>query len=278
MTDVVPESVGMICGKGVYPFEFARSARAQGVKKLSAVAFKGETRPAIRDLVDELHWVRVGQLTPFLEAFKTSGVSQAVMVGQITPTALFRMRPDKALLDLLGSLKEKNAETIFGAVGDKLKEVGVELSPASMFMSANMPEPGLLSKRAPTEREQLDIELGLKVAKTTSDLDIGQTVVVKEGTILAVEAFEGTDKAIRRAGKLGGAGAVVIKVAKPGHDMRFDIPVVGTRTLKTLKKAGISAIAVEAGRTILLEREAIMNMANEQGLSFSAINVQQENS
>lgn len=268
----------MICGKGVYPIEFAKSARAQGVKRLFAVAFKGETRPVIRDLVDEVHWLRVGQLGPLLKAFKESGVSQAVMVGQITPTALFRMRPDKELFDLLSSLKERNAHTIFGGIANRLKEVGVELAPAYLFMQANMPGEGLLSKRAPSEREVQDIELGLNVAKTTSDLDIGQTVVIKEGTILAVEAFEGTDKAIRRAGKLGGPGGVVIKVAKPGHDMRFDIPVIGTKTMKTLRKAGIRALAVEAGRTIILEREAVLKMADAQNLSFTAISVQQETS
>lgn len=270
MAENVPAAIGIIAGQGVYPLEFAKSARAQGVQRLVAIAFKGETRPAIKDLVDEIHWLRVGQLQPFLDAFKVSGVQVGVMVGQITPTALFRIRPDKAMFELLSGLREKNAETIFGAVGDRLSAIGVKLAPASLFMEANMPAPGQLGRHLPTERIQRDIHLGCEVAKTTSGLDIGQTVVIKEGTILAVEAFEGTDQAIRRAGKLGGAGAVVVKVAKQGHDMRFDIPVVGEKTFKVLKKIKASCLAVEAGRCILLEREKLIRIADDLGIVFVA--------
>lgn len=271
MSHPAPESLGIIAGKGAYPIELAKSARAQGVRRLFAVAFKGETDRALDRHVDEVRWLYIGQLAAMLEAFRQSGVRHAVMAGQITPTHLFRVRPDRAMLDLLGRLKARNAETIFGAVGEELGKVGVSLQAASLFMEATMPEPGLLGRRAPTPEEQADIELGLRVAKTTSGLDIGQTVVIKRGTILAVEAFEGTDATIRRAGELGGAGAVVVKVAKRGHDMRFDIPVVGAHTLKTLKKARVAVLAVEAGRTILLEREALVQEANRLGLCFTAV-------
>lgn len=271
MTAPVPEALGIIAGKGAYPRVLAQSARAQGVRRIFAVAFKGETDRAIEKFADEVRWLYIGQLTAMLEAFRASGVREAVMAGQITPTHLFRVRPDRAMLDLLARLQERNAETIFGAVGDALRGISVELRAASLFMESTMPPPGLLASRAPTAEEQADIALGLKVAKHTSGLDIGQTVVVKRGTILAVEAFEGTDATILRAGEVGGAGAVVVKVAKRGHDMRFDIPVVGEHTLKTLKKARAAVLAVEAGRTILLDREWLVREADRLGLCFTSV-------
>jgi DUF1009 family protein len=271
VTDTIPEQLAIIAGRGVYPRLLAESARQQGVRRVVALAFKGETERRIGDVVDQVYWLNLGALTALLEAVKASGVRDAVMAGQITPTNLFRVRMDRPMLDLLGRLKERNAETIFGAVGEELHKIGVTLRPASSFMESTMPTAGCLSQRSPTPAEQADIELGLKVAKKTSGLDIGQTVVIKNGTILAVEAFEGTDVAIRRAGDLGGTGAVVVKVAKRGHDMRFDIPVVGEHTMKTLRKAGVAVLAVEAGRTILLEREKLVREANRLNLCLIAV-------
>lgn len=271
MDEFIPQSLGIIAGNGVYPILLAESARRQGVKRLFAVAFKKETDRAIEKRVDRTQWVSLGQLGAMLEAFKASGVKHAVMAGQITPTHLFRIRMDKRMFALLRRLETRNAETIFSAVADELRAVGVELLAASRFMESHMPEPGVITSRAPTEEERKDIELGLGVARVTSGLDIGQTVIVKQGTILAVEAFEGTDAAIKRAGKLGGPGAVVVKAAKPGHDMRFDIPVIGLHTIKLLKKIKAAALAVEAGRTILLERDKIVESANETGLSVIAV-------
>lgn len=265
------ETLAIIAGKGAYPLELAKSARAQGVKRLYALAFKGETERALARLVDRVEWIHVGQLRALLDGLQRSGARAAVMAGQITPTNLFRVRLDRPMIELLGRLKERNAETIFGAVGEELAKIGIELAPASLFMESAMPAPGRLGARSPSQEEEADIQLGLQVAKATSRLDIGQTVVLKRGTILAVEAFEGTDAAIRRAGELGGPGAVVVKVAKRGHDMRFDIPVVGMHTFKTLKKAGICALAVEAGRTILLERERLIAEADRLGLAFVAV-------
>lgn len=269
----VPESLGIIAGKGVYPRLLADSARKQGVKRLYAVAFRKETDPVLEKYADQVDWLYLGQLGAMLEAFKASGVKQVVMAGQITPTHLFRIRMDGPMLALLSRLRVRNAETIFGAVGDELRKIGVELLPASLFMEHTMPEAGVLSARAPTEQESADIQLGLKVAKTTSGLDIGQTVVIKNGTILAVEAFEGTDAAIARAGELGGPGAVVVKVAKRGHDMRFDIPVVGEHTMKSLRRIRASVLAVEAKRTILLDREVVVREADRQGLCLVAVEV-----
>ncbi|HEY8240873.1 MAG TPA: UDP-2,3-diacylglucosamine diphosphatase LpxI [Kiritimatiellia bacterium] len=273
MSVEVPEALGIIAGNGAYPRVLAESARKQGVERIFAVAFRGETDRAIDKVADQVDWLYLGQLGALIESFKKSGVTRAVMAGQITPTHLFRVRMDVPMLSLLGKLKERNAETIFGAVGDELRKVGVELMPASLFMESTMPAPGVLGARGPSPEEHADIELGLKVAKTTSGLDIGQTVVIKRGTILAVEAFEGTNAAIERAGKLSGPGAVVVKVAKRGHDMRFDIPVVGEHTFKVLKKVKASVLAVEAGRTILLDRAALVKEADRMGLCFTAVEV-----
>ena len=271
MTSPLPTSLILIAGKGVYPLELAASARSQGVQRIAVIAFRGETEQKIASLVDEVAWIHLGQFGAMLEAMKGFGIPQAVMAGQITPTALFRVRVDRAMLELLGRLKQKNAHTIFGAVGDELKKIGVDLMPAHLFMERSMPEAGPLTPARPTPLQQQDIDLGLHVAKTTSGLEIGQTVVIKEGTILAVEAFEGTDATILRAGELGGPGAVVVKVAKRGHDMRFDIPVVGERTLKALRKAGVAVLAVEANRTILLDRANLVTQATRQGLCMVAV-------
>lgn len=275
MEGPIPESLGIIAGRGAYPRLLAEAARREGVRRLFAVAFRWETDPVVERVVDEVAWIRLGQLSGMLEAFRRSGVRQAVMAGQIKPTRLFSLRMDRAMLNLLAGLRERNAHTIFGAVGEELKKNGVELLPAHLFMESAMPPPGLLGRRSPTDREQADIELGLKVAKMTSELEIGQTVVIKNGTILSVEAFEGTDAAIRRAGKLGGPGAVVVKVAKRGHDMRFDIPVVGTYTLRALRKIRAAVLAVEAGRTILLEREKVIGEADRLGLCLTAVTMEE---
>lgn len=273
----VPESLGIIAGKGVYPRLLADSARKQGVKRLFAVAFRKETNPVLEKYVDQVEWLYLGQLGAMLDALKASAVKHVVMAGQITPTHLFRIRMDAPMLAVLSRLRVRNAETIFGAVGNELRKIGVELMPASLFMEHTMPEVGVLSARAPTEQEEVDIQLGLKVAKTTSSLDIGQTVVVKNGTILAVEAFEGTDAAIARAGELGGPAAVVVKVAKRGHDMRFDIPVIGEHTMKSLRRIKAAVLAVEANRTILLDRDVVITEANRQNLCLVAMEVEQPN-
>lgn len=262
----LPEHLLIIAGRGAYPLELASSARHQGVRRLSVIAFRGETDRAMARHADDVAWIYIGQLRAFLEAVKKTGAACAVMAGQIAPGNLFNLRPDREALALLASLKLRNAETIFGAIGGELGKIGVQLLPASRFMERAMPETGLLTRRAPDAREQADIAFGRRISDATSALDIGQTVVVKEGTVLAVEAFEGTDEAIRRAGRLGGPGAVVVKAAKRGHDMRFDIPVIGRRTIKSLRKARASALAIEAGRSILLEREAVLEEANRAGL------------
>lgn len=266
----IPETLGLIAGRGTYPWQLARSARAQGVKRVVAFAFRRETEWAIEQYADEVVWLHLGSLGALLDAVQSRGIEKIVMAGQIKPTRLFSLRLDARALSILRTLKTKNAHTIFGAIADELKKIGAELMPAYCFMETEMPAAGVLGRRAPDGRELADIRLGARVAKVTSGIDIGQTVVVKDGTILAVEGFEGTDQTILRAGRLGGGGAVVVKVAKRGHDMRFDIPIIGERTFQMLRKAKASCLAVEAKRTILLARDTLVAEADRRGIAFVA--------
>ncbi|MEI7438000.1 MAG: UDP-2,3-diacylglucosamine diphosphatase LpxI, partial [bacterium] len=267
----------LIAGNGSYPLELAAAAKARGVRRLCVIAMRGETSRAIGRLADEIHWLPLGKLQLLLDTARRTGIAHAVMAGQISPTAVFRLAfmMDQRLRALVARLPAMNAHTVFPAIAGELRGVGVELLPAYLFMESKMPAPGTLTARAPTAAQSADIQLGLRTAKLTGSLEIGQTVVVKNGAILAVEAFEGTDAAIRRAGKLGGAGAVVVKVAKRGHDMRFDIPVVGLRTLRALRRAGIGALAIEAGRTIMLERETFLRRADRAGICVVAMETEE---
>ncbi|MBQ7252209.1 MAG: UDP-2,3-diacylglucosamine diphosphatase LpxI [Kiritimatiellae bacterium] len=267
----VPETLGLIAGRGSYPWLLARSAHAQGVKRVVAFAFKRETDRAIAKHADEVRWLHLGALGALLKAIEESGVRHVVMAGQIKPTRLFSMRFDAKSLSELRKLPVKNAHTIFGAICRCIAETGAVLLPASRFMEKEMPAVGILSAREPTEREWADIRFGCYIAKETSHLELGQTVGLKDGTLLAAEGFEGTDEAILRTGRLGGKGTVIVKVSKPGHDMRFDIPIVGVRTMKMLKKARVSALAVEAGRTILLDKEKVIALADRAGIAFAAV-------
>lgn len=267
--------LGIIAGRGMYPIILAQSAREQGVARIDVIAFKGETSRMMEAHADAVHWMRVGQLEALLRCVQASGIRQYVMAGQIAPRHLFHVRPDARMLALLRSLSAWNAHTIFGAVGDELRGAGADLLPAGMFMQSAMPDAGILTVRRPTADEEKDIALGRKIATWSSHYEVGQTVVIKSGVVLAVEAFEGTDRAIRRAGRLGGAGHVVVKRAKPGHDMRFDIPVIGLQTLKTLKRAGTAVLALEAGRSIILEKEKVIQQADRQKLAIQIFNAEE---
>lgn len=267
----VPESLIIVAGRDAYPLMLAKAARAAGVKRIVVIGFKGETRRELVPLVDEIHWVHLGSINVFLETLKSTGIRQCVMVGQIAPKNLFTVRLDKLAMHMMGQLKSKNAHTIFGAIVDAVENLGIEVLPGNSFMACYTPARGQLSKRAPTERELADIELGLKLVKGTSEFEIGQTVALKEGMIISVEAFEGTNQTIKRTGRVGGAGCVIVKVPKVGHDMRFDIPVVGTKTFKMMKRAKVSCLAVEAGKTILLEKEKLIALADQYNMAFVAI-------
>lgn len=266
----VPESLLLIAGGGEYPLLLAQSAKRQGVRKLVVLAMRGETVRAISDHADEIHWFRVGQFGAIAEYLKASTIRHAVMVGGVSPTCIFHFRLDAWTLAFLRRLPVWNAHSIFGAVANEIASMGITILPAWRFMEAHMPASGLLGDRPPTEQEAKDIRLGFKVALAVGALDIGQTVVVKDGAVLAVEGFEGTNETILRGGKLGGPGTVVVKAAKEGHDMRFDIPVIGPQTIKTLRRARASVLAVQAGRTIILGREQLLRTANAYGICIVA--------
>lgn len=266
-----PDILALIAGRDDYPLLLARAARAAGVRRIETLAFKGETRRDIEQVSDSVSWLHAGSLGTLLDALRRSGATHAVMAGQINPKNLFFIRMDAALRNLLKSLPMKNAHTIFGAIVAEIEKTGVQMLAASTFMQEYIPAAGPLSSRIPDARELSDIAVGLRVIKDTSHLDIGQTVVVKNGAVVAVEAFEGTDRAIRRGGELGGRGAVVVKVPKVDHDMRFDIPVIGTRTLRSLKKAGASCLALEEGGAILLHKEELIARADAMGLAVTVL-------
>lgn len=267
----VPESLIVIAGRDAYPLMLVRAARKAGVKRIAVIGFKGETRRELIPLVDEMLWVNLGSMKRFLGTLEYTGIKQCVMVGQIAPKNLFTVRLDKLAFEMMGQLKAKNAHTIFGAIVEAIEGLGIEVLPGNSFMDGYTPKIGQLSRRAPTEREQADIEMGLQLVKGTSDFEIGQTVAIKDGIIIAVEAFEGTNQTIKRAGRVGKAGCVIVKVPKVGHDMRFDIPVVGAKTFNMMKRAKVSCLAVEAGKTILLEQEKLIAMADRYNMAFVAI-------
>jgi DUF1009 family protein len=253
---------GIIAGSRSLPLLFARQARTMGVKRLVAVAFEHETDPELASLVDKIVWIKVGQLSRMIEAFTDNGVSRCVMLGQIAPKSLFDLfaiRPDLRAMRILFRLKEKNAHTIFGAIAEELEKEGVELIEATPWLKPLMPGLGFQLGARLSPEQRSDVDFGFRIAKEVSLLEIGQTVVVKGGTVLAVEGFEGTDRCLIRAGELAGknGGAVAVKVAKEKQDMRFDVPCVGLQTIKTCADAKIAVLAVEASKTLLLDQDKI---------------------
>lgn len=267
----VPDILGLISGNGVYPFTMADAARRAGVKHLVAAAFENETRAELSLKVNEIEWMRVGQLGRMIKFFRRHSVTQAVMVGQIAPKNLFDLRPDFRTLVMLAKLKERNAESLFGGIATEMEKDGITLLPATVFLEEDMAVAGHIAGPVRKPKEMADIAFGLKIARETSRLDIGQTVIVRRGTVLAVEAFEGTNECIKRGGALGKGMATMVKVSKPGQDMRFDVPVVGKQTIETAADAGIRVIAVEAGKTLLLEKAEVFQQCSERGVTLAGV-------
>jgi hypothetical protein len=241
------------------------------VKKLVAVAFEGETDPALAGLVDEIVWTKVGQLSKMISAFTSRQVTQCVMVGQIAPKNLFDLRPDLRAMTVMFKLKEKNAHTIFGAIANELQKDGVELIEATPWLRPLMPQAGFALGPKLSDEQSSDIAFGYRIAKEISRLEIGQIVVVKNGVVLAVEGFEGTDKCLQRGGELAGSngGGIAVKVAREKHDLRFDIPCIGPQTLETCAAAKISVLALEPGKTLLLEPEVCEQIARKNKISLT---------
>lgn len=244
-----------------------------GIKRLVAVAFENETDPQLASLVDDITWVKVGQLSKLISALTDRGVTRCVMLGQIAPRNLFDVRPDLRALGLLLRLKEKNAHTIFSALADELRKEGVELIEATPWLQPLMPGPGFRLGKKLSDEQEADVQFGLRMAKEICRLEIGQLVVVKDGAVLAVEAFEGTDKCLARGGSLAGkdGGAVAVKVAREKHDMRFDVPCIGPQTIEVCAEARIAVLALEAGKTLLLEQEQIESLVVKHRLSLVTV-------
>ncbi len=266
-------TIGIIAGSGVYPETFIRHARAKspGIR-LVVAAFHGETKPELADAADAMEWFRVGQLSKVVRFFRREGADEAVMMGRISPKKLFDLRPDLRVLMLLARIRERNAETLFGGIAEELAKDGITLLPATTFLEDLLPPAGHVCGPALGKRQLGDAEFGYRIAKETSAMDIGQSVVVRHGTVLAVEAFEGTNECIRRGGALGrGRNVLLVKVSKPAQDLRFDVPVIGPDTIETCAEAGVSAVVIEAGRTLVLEMERVARLCDKRGVSLQAI-------
>ena len=264
------DNIGIIAGNGIYPETFIAGARKAGVKRLAMCAFENETKPEVVSKVEAVEWVRVGQLSKMIKFFKREGVKECVMVGQIAPKNLFDLRPDFRTLLMLARLKQRNAETMFGAIGDELKKEGIELLPATTFLENLMPKAGHVAGPVLKKRRWEDVEYGFGIAKESSRLDIGQTVVVKNGTVLAVEAFEGTNECVKRGGMLGRGNATMVKVSKPKQDMRFDVPVIGPATISSAAEAGVDVIGVEAGKALILGMDEVIMLCQTLKVSLVA--------
>jgi len=266
-------TIGIIAGSGVYPETFIAAARKHSPDiRLVVVAFEGETKPELADLADAIQWGRVGQLSKLIKFFLREGATEAVMMGQISPKNLFDLRPDLRILMMLARVKERNAETLFGAIAEELAKDRITLLPATTFLEDHLPGPGHVCGPAFKKRQLTDAEFGFKIAKQTSALDIGQSVVVRHGTVLAVEAFEGTNACIKRGGEQGrGKDVLLVKVSKPNQDFRFDVPVIGPQTIETCAAAGVGGIAIEAGKTLLLEKSTIAALCERHQIGVHAV-------
>lgn len=265
------EKLVIIAGSGSYPRLIVEGAKRAGVPRVDVVAIKSSTMRATWKAADNVHWIALGSIAEGIRWCGANGYDGAVLAGQVNPLSLFRGRFDADVRRWLAELPVKNAHTIFGKLSEKFAEVGVPILPASLYMEDHIPGAGPLTSRGLSASEETDVRHAVEVAADVGRHDVGQTVMVKSGMVLAVEAFEGTNAALRRGGKLGGKGSVVFKAAREGHDMRFDIPVVGLKTLKTLKKAGATALAFQAGRLILLDREEVVKFADHHSIAIVGI-------
>ena len=265
------ETIGLIAGNGSFPLLFARTARAEGLAVV-AVAHEGETEPALAAEVDACTWIKVGQLDAIIGAFKAAGVRRAVMAGGIRKAALLEhFAPDERAMRFLSRLTQWGDDVLLRGVAEELEGEGIAVVESTLFLASILTPPGPLTARQPDEAQAADVRHGLAVAKGLGAWDIGQTVVVKSRIVLAVEALEGTDETLRRGGGLGHGGAVAVKVSKPGQDLRFDVPAVGPATVAVCRQAGIAVLALEAGRTLLLERARLLADAAAADLAIVGV-------
>jgi hypothetical protein len=264
--------IGLIAGNGRFPFLVLQGAKSLG-HDVTVVAVKEEAFPELeataRDAGADLHWVSLGHLGKCIKILKSAGVTRAVMAGQVKHVKIFSgIVPDLTLLSVLTRLKARNTDALISAVADVMKGEGVELIDSTAFLEPLLAREGVLTDRAPTEEDVHDFAFGYRMADAIAALDIGQTIAVKHKAVVAVEAMEGTDEVIGRAGHLAGPGVRIIKVAKPKQDMRFDVPVIGIATIQAMRVAGAVALSVDAGRTLVLDGHHVFASANEAGIAI----------
>lgn len=262
---------GLIAGNGDFPFLVLQGARSRGIE-MAVIAIREEASPALERIAKRLHWVSLGELSRTIELLHAEGVTQAVMAGQVKHNKIFSsIRPDWRLAKLLFSLPAKNTNSLIGAVAKVLQGEGIELVDSTNFLGPLLPAAGILTRRAPDESEAADIAYGRRIAVQIAGMDLGQLVVVRDLACVAIEAMEGTDETIARAARItGGQRLVVVKVSKPLQDMRFDVPVIGLKTIEVMKKSNATALALDAGRTLLFDRDALIRAADDAGIAIQA--------
>jgi UDP-2,3-diacylglucosamine hydrolase len=259
-------TVGLIAGNGELPLLLASQLRARGYR-VAAIAHRGVSREELASRADSFHWVEVGELGKIIAILKEEGAKRAVFMGGVPKTQFFsEARPDERAIRVLLRLKDKKDDAILRAIAEELKSEGVRVVSPAPFLKEALAEKGCWTARKPTEREERDLTFGWKMAKKIGRLDFGQCIVVKEQMVLAVEAVEGTDETIRRGGRLGRGDVMVLKVCKPGQDRRLDLPVIGPTTVESLEEAGATALVVEAGKTIVVDKREVIEKANQKGI------------
>lgn len=269
--DHTPGEWGLIAGNGDFPFLVLEGARRRGIE-MAVIAIREEASPELERVARRLHWVSLGELSRTIELLHQEGVKHAVMAGQVKHNKIFSsIRPDWRLAKLLFSLPAKNTDALIGAVARVLQDEGIELVDSTKFLGPLLPAAGVLTRRSPDSAEAADIEYGRQIARAIAGLDLGQTVVVRDRACVAIEAMEGTDETIERAARIaGGQRLVVVKVSKPRQDMRFDVPVAGLKTIEVMRRANATALAIDAGRTLLFDRDALIHAADEAGIAIQA--------
>ena len=265
------ERIGLIAGNGRFPLLFAEAARRAGLEVV-AVAHQHETPEEIANLVTQLTWVRVGELGKIIRTFKQAGVARAVMAGGIRkPRQLSDFRPDFRGAAFIAKTRSLRDDVLLRGVAAELEHDGITIVESTLFLGELVPRTGTLTRKAPKSREWEDVRFGLEVAREIGRYEVGQSVVVKRRTVIAVEGIEGTDAAIRRGGELGRGGVVVVKVSKPGQDLRFDVPAVGMTTIETMREVDARVLALEAGRTIMIDRDEMIRAADASGIVIVAV-------
>jgi UDP-2,3-diacylglucosamine hydrolase len=263
---------GLIAGNGKFPFLVLEAARSQGIDMVVA-AIKEETFPEIEQHAKTVHWMSLGQLGKLIKTFKSEGVNHAIMAGQVKHKQIFSsIVPDLKMIQLLASLATKNTDSLIGGVAKMLESEGIHLMDSTLFLRPLLPDPGVLTRRMPSEEEKRDLDYGYKIARELGRLDLGQSVVVSEGACIALEAMEGTDAVMERAAALvNGRPLRVVKLAKPNQDLRFDVPVIGPATVRLMERLSVTALSIEARKTLMIDRDDLIRVADAASIAIIAV-------